>query len=563
MTATLLGGLGLFLLGMLMLTDGLKALAGEALRSILTRFVSGPLSGVGWGTLVTALVQSSTATTLATVGFVSAGLLTFTQAVGVIFGANLGTTSTGWIVSQLGFKVSLGAISPPLVLLGVGMRLLGRGRVAHAGMAMAGFALLFIGIDMLQDGMGAMSSRLSPDDLPGAAAGGLLGRAILVAIGCLMTVVVQSSSAAMATTLAAVASGAIGLEQAAALIVGQNIGTTPTAMIAGLGAPAAAKRTALAHVLFNVLTAAVAFGALPALLSVAGRGAAAVGAEDDATTLAAFHTLFNVLGVAMLLPMVGPFSRLIERVVPERAPKPTRFLATIAGAVGPVGMEVARRAVAQVTATAARAAQAVARRRGVDDPEELRDAAAAIVEVRRFIHRMARAELAPADITRHNAILHATDHAERLLEALMQRTESGRLALRDPVAQQVAASVADLLADLGAACARVAEGAAGDGPPLAEVAGAAAAMAQAIAEQRRRERRRALGAVAAGDLDPEAADARIDTLLWLDRVAYHAWRAAHYLQEPPPGDAEGAEDAADRPPPHEGSGRSRGADATA
>src|SRR5690606_14694255 len=193
----------------------------EALRSILTRFVSGPVSGVGWGALVTALVQSSTATTLTTVGFVSAGLLTFTQAVGVIFGANLGTTSTGWIVSQLGFKISLGAISPPLVLLGVAMRLLGRGRLAHAGMAVAGFGLLFIGIDMLQDGMGGLSSRVSPADMPGTVESGLVARLILVVAGCIMTIIVQSSSAAMATTLAAVASGAIGLEQAAALIVGQ------------------------------------------------------------------------------------------------------------------------------------------------------------------------------------------------------------------------------------------------------------------------------------------------------------------------------------------------------
>src|SRR5690606_11142787 len=197
-----------------------------------------------------------------------------------------------------------GAISPPLVLLGVAMRLLGRGRLAHAGMEVAGFGLLFIGIDMLQDGMGGLSSRISPEDMPGAAESGLVARLILVVAGCILTIIVQSSSAAMATTLAAVASGAIGLEQVAALIVGQNIGTTPTAMLAAIGAPAAAKRTALAHVLFNLLTGAIAFFCLPLLPSSAAWGAGRAGAEDAPTTLAAFHTLFNVLGVVVLLPLV-------------------------------------------------------------------------------------------------------------------------------------------------------------------------------------------------------------------------------------------------------------------
>ena len=141
MTVQILGGIGIFLFGMVLMTDGLKALAGDALRRILTRRVASARAGVVWGAGLTALVQSSTATTLATVGFVSAGMLTFTQAIGVVFGANLGTTSTGWIVSQLGFKVSLGELAPPLVLLGAALRLLFKGRAAHAGTAVAGFAL--------------------------------------------------------------------------------------------------------------------------------------------------------------------------------------------------------------------------------------------------------------------------------------------------------------------------------------------------------------------------------------------------------------------------------------
>ncbi|MEQ9617203.1 MAG: Na/Pi symporter, partial [Phycisphaerales bacterium] len=243
-----MGGLGLFLLGMMLLTDGLKQLAGQAMKKLLARFVRGPFSGLTTGALFTALIQSSSATTLTTIGFVSAGLITFQQAVGVVFGANIGTTSTGWIVSLLGLKISLGAVSPPLILLGVLLRLFSRDRFAALGGALAGFALIFFGIGVMQTGMEDLAARIDPASIPGD---GLTGRFLLVLIGVVMTVVMQSSSAAVAATLIAVDSGAIGFEQAAALVVGQNIGTTVTAAIASIGASTPAKRTALAHIAFN------------------------------------------------------------------------------------------------------------------------------------------------------------------------------------------------------------------------------------------------------------------------------------------------------------------------
>lgn len=545
MTASLLGGLGLFLLGMVLLTDGLKALAGEALRGILTRFVSGPATGVAWGALVTALVQSSTATTLATVGFVSAGLLTFPQAVGVIFGANLGTTSTGWIVSQLGFKVSLGAVSPPLVLLGVVLRLLSRGRTAHAGTALAGFGLLFIGIDMLQGGMGALAARLSPGDLPGAGGdSGLAGRAILTGFGALMTVVMQSSSASMATTLAAVASGAINLEQAAAMLIGQNIGTTPTAVAAAMGAPAAAKRTALAHVLFNGLTAVVAFLALPWMLAAIEFLLGADETTDAPTVLAAFHTFFNVLGVAILLPLTGPFAALITRIVPERSPRSIRFLAPAVAEVGPIALEAARRAVAEVVAAAAHAADRVLRRRGLDvhSRDELTEADRALGDVRRFVHRLAQGALEPHEVEHHAALLHACDHAARLIDALRDLPANGDAPLEDPVVRRACEEIDELIARVASTGEYDVKGArpAGTRPAaelVPEMAPAAETASLAIAAMRKDERRAALAAAAGGDLDPDVAVARVDTLLWLDRVAYHLWRAAHHLRATPHGGA--------------------------
>ena len=144
-----LGGLGLFLLGMTVLTDGLRALAGRALRRLLSRFTRSPLSGAMTGAVTTAVVQSSSATTVAAVGFVGAGLLTFPQALGIVLGANVGTTITGWLVALLGFKLELGTAAMPIVLVGALIRLFARGRASAVGFAVAGFGLIFVGISLL------------------------------------------------------------------------------------------------------------------------------------------------------------------------------------------------------------------------------------------------------------------------------------------------------------------------------------------------------------------------------------------------------------------------------
>ncbi|MDL5056917.1 Na/Pi symporter [Geitlerinema calcuttense] len=149
----LAGGIGIFLVGMLLLTDGLKAFAGDSLKKTLVRFTGAPWKAFMSGTIITALVQSSSATTVTVIGFVSAGLLTFPQALGVVFGASLGTTSTGWLVSALGLKVSIGYYVLPLIGVGALMRLLARGRWRVLGMALAGFGLIFVGIESLQAGM--------------------------------------------------------------------------------------------------------------------------------------------------------------------------------------------------------------------------------------------------------------------------------------------------------------------------------------------------------------------------------------------------------------------------
>src|SRR5262245_54085561 len=188
------GSVGLFLLGMTVMTGGLKALAGSALRTVLGKAAATPLRGSFWGALVTLLVQSSSATTMTTIGLVSAGLLTFPQGLGLVFGANVGTTGTGWLVALIGVRVSLTAAALPMIFVGALVKLLGRGRVSGAGAALAGFGLVLFGLTTLQQGMGGLAEQLHPADLPAVLAGpdsgwwwGMLGVLALVAVGLVMT----------------------------------------------------------------------------------------------------------------------------------------------------------------------------------------------------------------------------------------------------------------------------------------------------------------------------------------------------------------------------------------
>src|SRR5262247_453178 len=165
-TIAVLGGVGLFLLGMSVMTGGLKALAGSRLRATLSKAAATPLSGTFWGAFVTLIVESSSATTMTTIGLVSAGLLTFSQGLALVFGANIGTTGTGWLIALIGVRVSLTAAALPMIFVGALIKLLGRGRLSAAGGALAGFALVLFGLTTLQQGMSGLAEQLHPADLP-------------------------------------------------------------------------------------------------------------------------------------------------------------------------------------------------------------------------------------------------------------------------------------------------------------------------------------------------------------------------------------------------------------
>src|SRR6478609_5994593 len=217
-TISILGGVVLFLLGMTVMTDGLKALAGSSLRTVLARAAATPMRGALWGAIATLIVQSSSATTMTTIGLVSAGVLTFAQGLALVLGANVGTTGTGWLVALIGVRVSLTAAALPMIFVGALIKLLGRGRVSAAGAALAGFALVLFGLTTLQQGMGGLAETLHPADLPAVSGAGwwssTWGVLFLVGLGLAMTAVMQSSTAAIAVTLSAHFAGAVGLDQA-------------------------------------------------------------------------------------------------------------------------------------------------------------------------------------------------------------------------------------------------------------------------------------------------------------------------------------------------------------
>ena len=293
MVTSFIGGIGLFLLGMKLMTDGMKLAAGTTLRHILSRWTKKPLRGLFSGFLITSLVQSSSAVTVATIGFVNAGLLTMLETIYVIFGSNIGTTMTGWLVAMVGFKLKIDVLALPMIGIGMFLQIVSKGRRAAMGMAMAGFGLFFLGIDVLKETFITMAGTITFDTLPTDGVGMLL----FVGVGFLLTFLMQSSSAAMAITLTATASGIIPLTAGAATVIGANVGTTSTAALAVIGATPNAKRTAAAHVIFNFLTGLVAIILLyPLMDTISGLGLD----ESPVTQLALFHTIFNVLGVLLL-----------------------------------------------------------------------------------------------------------------------------------------------------------------------------------------------------------------------------------------------------------------------
>jgi phosphate:Na+ symporter len=319
------GSLGLFLFGMRTMSDGIQKAAGERLQRILRFMTGNRFAGVFTGFSITSIIQSSSATTVMVVSFVNAGLLSLAQAVGVIMGANIGTTLTGWIVSLLGFEFDISSVALPAIGIGIPLIFWKRLRKQDWGETLVGFGLLFLGLSFLKASVPDIEAHPETLDFVTQLTGyGFASRIIFVLIGTGLTVVLQSSSASMAITLTMAFAGWIDFPSAAAMVLGENIGTTLTAVLAALGADLNAKRAAAAHMVFNILGIVwimLLFTPVVHLVDALVPGTL----ESNANItphLAMFHTVFNVLNTALFIGFVNWIAWIVTRVVRRGAVVP-------------------------------------------------------------------------------------------------------------------------------------------------------------------------------------------------------------------------------------------------
>jgi len=329
---TLVGSLGLFLFGMKLMSESLQKVAGSRMRSILNAMTQNRFRGVLTGFMITTVIQSSSATTVMIVSFVNAGLLSLTGAIGVIMGANIGTTVTAWIISLLGFKISVSALSLPLIGIFLPLMFSKKGKRKSWGEFVLGFAILFMGLQFLKDSVPDVNTN--PEFFNFLAQytnAGYASIMLFVLIGTLLTVVIQSSSATMALTLVLCYNGVIPFELAAAMVLGENIGTTITANIAAIVANVSAKRAARAHFLFNVFGVAWILLLFHPFLSAIdffiqrSTGASVYGdianhavQENVTIALSIFHTSFNIINTLILVGFANLIAKVATRMVPDK-----------------------------------------------------------------------------------------------------------------------------------------------------------------------------------------------------------------------------------------------------
>jgi len=325
---TLVGALGFFIFGMKIMSEGIQKVAGSRMRQILGAMTRNRFAGVATGFLITGLVQSSSATTVMVVSFVNAGLLTLVESIGVIMGANIGTTITAWLIAIIGFKVKLSALSLPIIAIGFPFLFMPSNRAKAWGETLVGFALLFLGLEALKTAVPDLRSNPEVlEFLTNFTGYGVLSTISFILIGTVITVVVQSSSAAMALTLVAANSGWIPFEMAAAMVLGENIGTTITANLAALIGNVHAKRAARAHFVFNIFGVIWMILAFPYFLEGIDyymrttQGVSPLSPGMNASipiALSIFHTTFNIINVLALIGFVPLIERLVKKMVPSK-----------------------------------------------------------------------------------------------------------------------------------------------------------------------------------------------------------------------------------------------------
>lgn len=304
----IIAGIAIFLIGMVFMEDGFKLFSGGILEKVIQKSTSSIPKAIGTGFLSTSIVQSSSLVSIIVISFLSAGLISLSGAIGIVFGSNIGTTTTAWIVSTFGVKIKISAYAMPMIIFGVLFRFSGSNGLKGLGNVLLGLGFVFLGISYMKDGFETLKAGL---DLSQFAMEGYLGIIVYIALGAIATIIIQSSSATMALIITALATGQIVYLNALELAIGANIGTTVTAVIAALASNSNGKRLAVAHFIFNITTGIIAILFLYQLADFVDFLASkiSIAADDYTMKLALFHTVFNIIGVIV----VSPFTYKLEK----------------------------------------------------------------------------------------------------------------------------------------------------------------------------------------------------------------------------------------------------------
>jgi phosphate:Na+ symporter len=459
----------------------------------------------------TALIQSSTAAILTVIGFVSAGLVTFSQAIGVIMGATLGTTATPWLVAVFGFRIRIAEAALPILGVGALLWLVATGKTRSVGAILAGFGLLFTGIDYMQTGMEGVTWNFEAFTGPGS-------RWILAGIGIIMTIVMQSSSAAAATTLVALNAGSLTFEQSCALIVGQSIGTSGTTALVMIGGSLAARRAALGHILFSLIVGVLGMLFLGPLAAAAAWVGTRLADPEGVLALAAFSSIFKVAGILIFYPWIDHYARLIVRISGRGSESAaSRLDPVVANAGGDIALEAAWRAVLEVA-------------HGAVDAVRCRLAGAAVKYdppaegVQRIEHFLESLSLETTDLTtigpRLVRLTHALDHLTQLNDDLTRippAVPGGPPSAGLEAGARALAAWLDATKDPGVS-------------PDPAVFKALEDASKQLSAERKTGREQTLEAIALQRIPAATARAALDTVSWTDLALYHSWRLAESLR---------------------------------
>lgn len=499
------------------MTGALRSLQGNAIRNALKKLTKSPVSGAFTGAVCTAVLQSSSAVTVTAVGFVGAGLMTFPQSLGIIFGANTGTTITGWLVVLLGFKLKLGTVILPVILIGAILKLFAKDRIASIGFALAGFGLIFVGIGMMQQGMSGLEQVITPEQFP---ADTWIGRLKLVLMGVIITLITQSSSAGVAVTLTALFTGAINFNQAAALVIGMDVGTTVKAVIASIGGSVSSRRTGASHVIYNVCTAIGALFLLSPyslLWEYFSPGALIANAE---IALVGFHTCFNLLGMIIVLPFTDKFAYLIEKIVKSEPLTYAENLDKALLAEPSVALTAILTVVSNESSALLKHVNAILSLQGDHQRINLLEMQEALDETHAYVDFIHLDKTANPQWQQLVAAIHILDHLQRLHERCDEEESRAFIAKSN---EDLTRFIKQFIIVVGQIANNINQQNWRENARLASDAN------ENLLAQLAPVRDEVMSKIAAGDVTVPQATHRVEAIRWLKRVSYHISRITYHL----------------------------------